>query len=71
MKLTSVKYNPSDEEWKDTSYLPSNSRRILVYSPEFGTSIGYYYNSMFNDELRIDEKVGIIYWRELPRYVQH
>lgn len=72
MKLTSVEYNSSNDKWYTQDYLPSNSRYILVYSPEFGTSIGFYSElngGAFNDALRPGEKVGITNWRELPRYV--
>lgn len=74
MKLMSVEYNSTDLEWKTIEYLPSNSRYILVYSPEFGTSIGKYirYNESggrFDDYLRLGELINITHWRELPRYV--
>lgn len=35
MKLQNVKFIDSDK-WYSIEYLPSNSRYILVYSPEFG-----------------------------------
>jgi hypothetical protein len=72
MKLQSLKYNPDDVDWKTTEYFPNNSRYILVYSPEFGTSIGYKYNDIYEvhwvDALRPDEDVNITHWKELPRY---
>lgn len=73
MKLVSVQYHSDDNEWKSLEYLPCNSRYILVHSPEFGTSIGYYDKeiSRFIDLLRLEELVGITHWRELPRYVAH
>lgn len=73
MKLTSLNYNSSNENWLNLDFLPSNSRYILVYSPEFGTSIGKYNKNteLFEDVLRNGEKVNIIYWREMPRYVEH
>lgn len=76
MKLRTVEYDPNDNDWKNTDYLPSNSRYILVHSPEFGTSIGFFKRSgtsegEFKDSIRITEKVNIIYWRELPRYYEH
>ena len=68
MKLTSVEYSEDSNDWKTTDYIPTNSRYIIVYSPEFGTSIGYYAKK-FVDKLREDETINILYWRELPRYV--
>lgn len=69
MKLASVRYSQDSDRWYSTEYIPSNSRNILVYSPEFGTSIGCYSDESFKDLFRIREEVNIIYWREMPRYV--
>lgn len=72
MKLMSVKYDPNYTEWRTIEYIPSNSRKILVYSPEFGTSIGKFIFTnngyTFEDSLRSEEKINITHWKELPRY---
>ena len=73
MKLKNVDYNKDNENWMDVENIPSNSRYILVYSPEFGTSIGYYRRfaetgGQWIDALRLNEKVNIQQWRELPKY---
>lgn len=73
MKLTSVEYDPTNTKWYTLEYLPNNSRYILIYSPEFGTSIGNYdkfeNGGIYQDILRIGEDIKITHWREMPRYV--
>lgn len=73
MKLTVVEYSPDSDRWYTTEYIPSNSRDILIYSPEFGTSIGHYSfyedGGLFSDLLRVRENINVLYWREMPRYV--
>lgn len=71
MKLQSVKFEENNNKWYSIEYLPNNSREILIYSPELGTSNGYYNK---NVELfwiyKWQQYIKPQYWREIPRYVE-
>ena len=67
MKLQSVKYNEGNNNWYSIEYIPDNTREILLYVLEFGTTSGYYnkdkwYSFRYNCEVIPSE------WREIPRH---
>lgn len=69
MKLASVKYDPTSENWYSTEYLPDTPRSILVYTVEGGTAEGYY-NPVSEKwfHFRWNCFITPTYWREMPRY---
>ena len=67
MKLQSVKYNEGNDKWYSPESVPDNSREILLYVLEFGTTSGYFSKDKWYS-LRYNCEVDPKGWREMPRY---
>lgn len=65
MKLQSVKFDKNSDKWYSSEYLPDNLRDVLIYTPETGTSVGYYNQKWYSYKYL---NLNITYWREMPRY---
>lgn len=60
-------FEENGESWFSSEYIPDNKRDIIIYSKEFGTTMGYYDNNSFYHKIW-KQPVRIIAWREMPHY---
>lgn len=69
MKLQTIKYVENNNKWYSLEFIPDNPREILLYTKDFGTTVGYY---LIDEEkwysFRWSCFVDPLYWREIPRY---